>query len=114
MVKQMADQIRIVYCPVEGEPSVMMIDNTLEAMQKLVGGYIETITFGDYVVICNEEGRLKGLPENPCMPDYVGDILFARVKGDEFASLPASEAQIIRIVSTKFYGKSNDQAAVSG
>jgi len=110
----MADQIRIVYCPVEGGPSVMMIDNTLKAMQELVGGYIETVTYGHYVVVCNEEGRIKGLPDNPAMPDMVGNVFFARIKGDKFASLPASEAQIIRIVSTKFYGEGNDKAAVSG
>ena len=31
------------------------ISNTLENLQKTVEGYIETVTFGDYVVICNEE-----------------------------------------------------------
>ena len=34
------------------------IDNTLEAMQEIVGGYIETITFPGFVIVCNEEGKL--------------------------------------------------------
>ena len=38
---------------------------TLEYMQEVVGGYIEIVTFPDRtMLICNEEGRLKGLPIN--------------------------------------------------
>ena len=39
---------------------------SLEQAQKLVGGYVEGISFpnGDYLII-NEEGRLKNLPLNP-------------------------------------------------
>lgn len=41
------------------------IDHTLEAMQELVGGYIEAIPLDDEVVIvCNEEGKLMGLQPN--------------------------------------------------
>ena len=37
---------------------------SLSNLQRIVGGYIETVTFPDLggVVICNEEGRLLGLP----------------------------------------------------
>lgn len=67
------------------------ISNTLENLQRTVGGYIETITLcDDLVVICNEEGRLKGLPYNCeiCGVDFVGDIIICGVSGDEFADLP--------------------------
>ena len=41
------------------------IDNDLRALQKLVGGYIETLTVAtDCCMICNEEGRILGMPEN--------------------------------------------------
>ena len=42
------------------------IENTLEAMQSLVGGYIEAINpWNDgALLVCNEEGKLKGLPWN--------------------------------------------------
>ena len=41
------------------------IKNDLEAMQEFVGGWIETASMGDgYIVVCNEEGMLLGLPQN--------------------------------------------------
>lgn len=63
-----------------------LFDNTLEAFQKAVDGYIETVTVSeDVVIICNEEGRLRGLPYN--VGGFVGTVIVAGVKGDEFASL---------------------------
>ena len=71
------------------KPQLKNIPNTLEALQEIVGGYIETVTFGDTIVICNEEGRLKGLPENckvyGCGKEsFVGTIAFVGKDGDEF------------------------------
>jgi hypothetical protein len=41
------------------------IPNTLRALQEAVGGYIETVTLDNGVVlICNEEGRLRDMPYN--------------------------------------------------
>ena len=44
------------------------LDNTLEAMQKFVGGLIECITLSDTgseaTLVCNDEGKLLGLPLN--------------------------------------------------
>lgn len=69
-----------------------LFDNKLEAFQKAVGGYIETVTVAtDLVLICNEEGRLKGLPWN-CTAfgvDFVGTIVVAGVRSEEFASIKA-------------------------
>ena len=70
-----------------------LFDNTLEAFQKTVGGYIETVTVDPgLVIICNEEGRLKGLPFNVELLGigFVGTIVIAGVRGDEFASLKSS------------------------
>ena len=70
-----------------------MFDNDLKAFQEAVGGYIETVTVAtDLVIICNEEGRLQGLPWNCTVfcVDFVGTIVVAGVKGEEFASLKAS------------------------
>ena len=67
-----------------------LFDNTLEAFQKAVGGYIETVTFAtDAAIICNEEGRLIGLAHNCTVlgVDFCGTILVVGVKGDEFSSL---------------------------
>lgn len=67
------------------------IENTLESLQRIVGGYIETATFGeDWCVICDEEGRLKGKPYNCSVGGigFVGDIVFVGVDGDEFCDVP--------------------------
>lgn len=78
-----------------GKPACLdpLFDNTLEAFQEAVGGYIETVTIQDgVVIICNEEGRLMGLEPNVDINgiDFVGTILAVGVKGDEFASLKSS------------------------
>lgn len=79
-----------------GEPPVSaQIENTLESLQETVGGYIETVTMSrDVVIICNEEGRIKGLPFNCRVGghDFVGTIIFAGIEGDEFADLPVKIA----------------------
>ena len=71
------------------EPEVAEIENTLPALQRAVGGYIETVTLAtDCCIICNEEGRLEGLPYNLtfCGVSFVGPILVVGVDGDEFSS----------------------------
>lgn len=61
----MMKKIKIILKKVGEEPRIAYIPNTLEAMQELVGGYIETVTLAsDFIVVCNEEGRLIGLPNN--------------------------------------------------
>lgn len=69
-----------------------LFDNKLEAFQAFVGGYIETFTLRDnLVVICNEEGRLLGMEPNVVINgvDFVGPVIIAGVKGDEFSSIKA-------------------------
>ena len=40
------------------EPEIVEVENTLEALQQEVGGYIKTVTVAsDTAIICNEEGR---------------------------------------------------------
>ena len=67
------------------------ISNTLENLQKTVGGYIETVTLAsDLVIICNEEGKLLNLPYNCDILNwaFVGTLIFAGVNGDEFGNVP--------------------------
>jgi len=46
-------------------PEIIKVENTLKALQREVSGYIETVTIAsDAVIICNEEGRILGLPDN--------------------------------------------------
>ena len=69
------------------------INNDLRTLQRLVGGHIETVFISrDACVICNEEGRILGMPHN-CIyegVDFVGPILVVGVNGDEFCDSPMS------------------------
>ena len=67
------------------------ISPRLENLQAAVGGYIETVTLGsDWAIICNEEGRMIGMPYNCTVfgIGFVGPIVFIGVDGEEFADLP--------------------------
>ena len=70
------------------------ISNTLENLQKTVGGYIETVTIcTNTVVICNEEGLLRRLPHNCAVlneerfAEFLGTIIVAGVTGDGFSDV---------------------------
>lgn len=74
-------------------PELVQVENTLEALQQEVGGYIETVAFArDACIICNEEGRLLGLPYNVTFlgVSFMGTILIVGVDGEEFSDLPAA------------------------
>ena len=94
------------------KPYVTNISDTLENLQKFVGGYIEVVSVCSQVIdengewlqpgmaiICNEEGRLKDFEYN-CEVDgvsYVGDILFVGTKGDEFCDIPVDFQEFKRM-----------------
>ena len=92
----------------ERRPEVKEIDGTLEAMQKVVGGYIEAIyPFDDAVaLIANEEGKLNGLPANRGLRDEAGQIYDivcgtfflcgAPADSDHFASLTEEQIEKYR------------------
>ena len=64
-------------------PREIEIDNTLEAKQHLVGGYIECVYFQDIIIICNEEGKINGMHWNR---DIGSDIIFGPflIVGDDY------------------------------
>lgn len=74
-------------------PRHVWISNTLENLQKTVGGYIESVTLAtDMCIICNEEGRLMNLPHNcnVCGIDFVGTIILCGIAGEELVDLPGN------------------------
>lgn len=82
-------------------PETQTIPNELEALQTIVGGYIETVTLAtDLVIICNEEGKLLDLPYNCdiCGASFVGTIIFAGINGDEFADVPENTTYFLRSI----------------
>lgn len=89
----------------EKYPRMVEIEDSLEAMQALVGGDIEEyMPFEDEVaIICNEEGKVNGLPLNRAVYDsdhqmieiMAGDffIAYAPVSSEKFLSLPDDMAK---------------------
>ena len=93
----MTNKLKGLLLPASGEIRELEIDNTLEALQKVVGGYIETVSVTtDVVAIVNEEGRILGLSPNVHLPGIVGDAFLVSVDGDEFASIPDDVIAMIR------------------
>lgn len=83
------------------QPEIIEVDNTLAALQTEVGGYIETVTIAsDAVIICNEEGRILGLPYN-CR--FFG-VDFVGTKGDEFCDVPEADF-LMDLCGRNNYGK---------
>lgn len=81
-------------------PSKYLMLNNLEGLQNFVNGPIECITISsDVVLICNKEGRLMDLPYNCtiCGHDFVGPIIFAGIKDDEFTDCPMDWTQFERL-----------------
>lgn len=48
-------------------------------LQNIVGGMIETIEVDDIVILCNEEGKLLGLPENIPSPVDEDDMIVGTI-----------------------------------
>lgn len=83
------------------------IENELEALQQAVGGYIETVTLDeDVVVICDEEGLIKEYEYNCEVNgvDFVGTILLCGISGEEFADVPEDIAAYLLDRDETFVG----------
>lgn len=93
-------------------PEFIEIDNELSALQHEVGGYIEAFGIAsDLAIVCNEEGKIHGLPYNCAIGDeiFVGTILLVGVRGDTFKSVPIAEMGDARfLLPTLFYDEEAD------
>ena len=88
-------KIRVVMCPVDRAPYVAWIEDSLENMQRVVGGYIEFLQLDVCTaLICNEEGRLMGLPENKSLPPcrIRGDCFICGFNGENLVGLEKVQA----------------------
>ena len=89
------EQIRVLKVEPGRLPEEITMPNTLEAFQAAVGGYIEVLDLGgDAVLVCNEEGKLAGLPANRrvCGDTIAGTFLIAGSSDGEFCSLSDEDA----------------------
>ena len=92
----MKDKIKVLVKHPHEHPELQEIENSLEALQMIVGGHIETVTFNDIVVICNEEGRIQAL--DPNVAGFVGTIIFVGVDGTDFADVPEDRIERLRML----------------
>lgn len=89
--------IQVVLCEPRKKARIATIRNTLASLQQTVGGYIEAVyPFDDPVaIICNEEGKIKGLELNRALRDengkvydiLAGTFLIVGLEEENFASL---------------------------
>ncbi len=78
-------------------PEIISVDNELKALQKVIGGWLESFTFAaDACILCDEEGRLKDLPFNVKLfgNPFFGNILLVGVNDDEFCDFPDPDAWV--------------------
>lgn len=93
----MAGKVKVIIKrPDEKYGHVTNISITLENLQRTVEGHIETVpAINGAIILCNEEGKLKGLePNMRYSHDWlVGTIIVIGSDGEEFADIPISLAQ---------------------
>lgn len=100
----------IIKRPDEMYGHVSWISDTLENLQRTVGGYIEAVPIGLFsvagepvqlLVICDEEGRLNGKEPNCQLDgvDFFGTIALVGGKGEEFTDVPIAWGEYKRLVN---------------
>lgn len=104
-----SNKIKVIVKPPHRIAHFEWIDNTLESLQKIVEGPIEVVTLTPGLcIVCNEEGKLRGLEANCRLyhPKYmipidtfVGTIMAVGSKKEEFSDVHISLAQFMSMVS---------------
>ena len=95
-----SETIRVLFLSPGKKAEMREIEHTLESMQSQVGGMIEEyMPFDDdAAIVCNEEGKMMGLPLNRAVKDEDGRVMdiicgdfficYAPIESEEFLSLP--------------------------
>ena len=79
-------------------PVLKEVENELKPLQEIVGGgNIECVSYRSALVICNEEGKLRGMNYNfPLNGDViVGTAIFVDVEGDDFTDIKDGQIEAI-------------------
>lgn len=102
VISMKENKIKVVEIKVGEYARIVKIDNTLEALQKAVGGWIEACyPFADEVaIVCNEENKINGSKPNRALELDIlfGDflIVYAPRNSENFMSLPDDLAKKYR------------------
>ncbi len=97
----MENKIKVLIVEPGKYPIIKEIDNDLDSLQDIVDGNIETYYpfDNDSVIICNEEGKIEGLPPNRAIYDEKNEriievicgtflVAYAPWESEDFESLP--------------------------
>ena len=118
----MGGEVRMKTVKVTTDNKVSIIDvdfYDFRSIQRAIGGHFETVhtqLMADYfkdpsvIMLVDEEGLVKGLPENALgralygtvehVRPIVGDLIFARVDGEDIVAPENAEAMIERLIGT--------------
>lgn len=103
--KMNADTLKVLLVRSGQEAVETEVEDTLKAKQEMVGGWIEMIMpFDDEAaIICNEEGKILGLPMNRALRNEEGKVIdivcgdfficYAPHDSEDFLSLPPEMMQ---------------------
>lgn len=99
----MSKGLRVMVVEPDKEPYEKMLKHSLEAMQEVVGGYIETTRdslLPGMILVVNEEGKIKGLPMNRSTHcDIICGTFFVCANGrDDFRSLSDEQIEEVKLV----------------
>ena len=97
--------MKIVVKKVGQKPKVKEINGELHEMQEIVGGYIECINIVENILcVCNEEGKLMGLPLNFAFGEdiIVGDVFFCVGGEEDFESLSDDQIELLMVTMNLF------------
>ena len=101
----MSEKINVLLIEPGKYPKQIEIEDTLEAMQETVGGYIEEyMPFDDEIaIVCNEEGKMNGAELNRAIYSDDKEILdiiagkffiaYAPIESEKFLSMPKELAR---------------------
>lgn len=84
---KLENKIKVILVKPKENPSLLEIDNSLYSLQSIVGGRIEILPYKDSLIICNEEGKLKGLEPNRQTGNDVIAGTFVICGGDDEGNL---------------------------
>ncbi|MBE6041761.1 MAG: DUF3846 domain-containing protein [Clostridiales bacterium] len=100
MTEENRTTMRVILCRAGEFAKVVEMEDSLKAMQEMVGGLIEEyMPWEDEVaIICNEEGKMNGLTLNRAIRDDNGSIqdviagdffiCYAPIESERFLSMP--------------------------
>lgn len=92
--------LRVLHVPPGKRAEMIEIEDSLKAMQELVGGMIEEYCpfEDDVAIVCNDEGKMMGLPLNRGIRNEEGQlqdiiagdffVCYAPIESENFLSLP--------------------------